>query len=173
MDFNINVNVKVSVTPETVALIGAMLQSIGSRPAVVLPPEPTARQIETPTAEVTNQAPAPASEAEQPAAAPVEAPAVEATPAPEAPKVMTAEDIRAAMHRTRQRIEGEDYKDNTDSEGYKKYHRALTGTFKGIAAFLGADKPSALPADMIPGFITACDELYVDEYGEIKSTCPF
>lgn len=165
MDFNINVNVRVSVTPETAALIGAMLQSTSTQA-----PAPTARPVEAPTAEVTNQASAPAPETEQPAAAPAEeAP----TPEPEAIKAPTAEDIRAAMHRTRQRIEGEDYKDNTSSEGYKKYHRRLTSTFKGIAAFLGADKPSALPAEMIPGFITACDELYLDEYGEIKSKVPF
>lgn len=172
MDFNINVNVRVSVTPETAALIGAMLQSMSTHAPAPSLPEPTARPVEAPTAEVTNQAPAPAPapETEQPAAAPAEA---TPTPEPEAPKALTAEDIRAAMHRTRQRIEGEDYKDNTNSEGYKKYHRQLTGTFKGIAAFLGADKPSALPADMIPGFITACDELYLDEYGEIKSKVPF
>ena len=51
------------------------------------------------------------------------------------------------MHRTRTRIEGEDYKENTDGEKYQKYHKQLTASFKNISALLGADKPSALPAD--------------------------
>ena len=60
-------------------------------------------------------------------------------------KPLTAEDVRAAMHKTRQRIEGEDYKENTNGDLYKKYHKPLTAQFKNIAALLGADKPSALP----------------------------
>ena len=56
-------------------------------------------------------------------------------------KPLTAEDVRAAIHKTRQRIEGEDYKENTDGEAYKKYHKPLTAQFKNIAALLGADKP--------------------------------
>ena len=45
-------------------------------------------------------------------------------------KPLTAEDVRAAMHKTRQRIEGEDYKENTNGEAYKKYHKPLTAQFK-------------------------------------------
>ena len=82
-------------------------------------------------------------------------------------KELTEEDIRACMHRTRQRFEGEDYKENTDSEAYKKYHRQLTGIFKQIAAVLGADKPSALPAEMRAAFIAECDALIIDEKGFI------
>lgn len=41
-------------------------------------------------------------------------------------KPLTAEDVRAAMHKTRQRIEGEDYKENTNGDLYKKYHKPLT-----------------------------------------------
>lgn len=99
-------------------------------------------------------------------------PAPEPKPFAEAPvqqpeKELTEEDIRAAMHRTRQRFEGEDYKENTDSEAYKKYHKQLTGMFKQIAAVLGADKPSALPADMRASFIAECDALIIDEKGFI------
>lgn len=99
-------------------------------------------------------------------------PAAEPKPFAEAPvqqpaKELTEEDIRAAMHRTRQRFEGEDYKENTDSEAYKKYHKQLTGMFKQIAAVLGADKPSALPADMRASFIAECDALIIDEKGFI------
>lgn len=82
-------------------------------------------------------------------------------------KELTEEDIRAAMHRTRQRFEGEDYKENTDSEAYKKYHKQLTGKFKQIAVVLGADKPSALPADRRASFIAECDALIIDEKGFI------
>ena len=91
----------------------------------------------------------------------------------EAAKPLTEEDVRAAMHRTRQRIEGEDYKDHTDSEAYQKYHKALTAQFKNIAALLGSDKPSALPEDKREQFIKQCDELKVMEDGTIGSDCPF
>lgn len=92
---------------------------------------------------------------------------------PTAPKELTAEDVRAAMHKTRQRIEGEDYKENTDGEAYKKYHKALTAQFKNIAALLGADKPSALPTDKIESFIKQCDELQILKDGTIGTECPY
>lgn len=86
---------------------------------------------------------------------------------------LTAEDVRAAMHVTRQRIEGEDYKENTNGELYKKYHKPLTAQFKNIAALLGADKPSALPSDKIADFIEQCNGLQIMEDGTIGSNCPF
>lgn len=88
-------------------------------------------------------------------------------------KPLTAEDVRAAMHKTRQRIEGEDYKENTNGEAYKKYHKPLTAQFKNIAALLGAEKPSALPPDKIADFIEQCNGLQVMEDGTIGSNCPF
>lgn len=88
-------------------------------------------------------------------------------------KPLTAEDVRAAMHKTRQRIEGEDYKENTNGDLYKKYHKPLTAQFKNIAALLGADKPSALPSDKIANFIEQCDGLQIMEDGTIGSNCPF
>lgn len=88
-------------------------------------------------------------------------------------KPLTAEDVRAAMHVTRQRIEGEDYKENTNGDLYKKYHKPLTAQFKNIAALLGADKPSALPSDKIANFIEQCDGLQIMEDGTIGSNCPF
>lgn len=88
-------------------------------------------------------------------------------------KPLTAEDVRAAMHATRQRIEGEDYKENTNGELYKKYHKPLTAQFKNIAALLGADKPSALPSDKIADFIEQCNGLQIMEDGTIGSNCPF
>lgn len=88
-------------------------------------------------------------------------------------KPLTAEDVRAAMHKTRQRIEGEDYKENTNGDLYKKYHKPLTAQFKNIAALLGAEKPSALPPDKIANFIEQCDGLQIMEDGTIGSNCPF
>ena len=88
-------------------------------------------------------------------------------------KPLTAEDVRAAMHATRQRIEGEDYKENTNGDLYKKYHKPLTATFKNIAALLGAEKPSALPPDKIASFMEQCDELHVMEDGTIGPKLPF
>lgn len=88
-------------------------------------------------------------------------------------KPLTAEDVRAAMHKTRQRIEGEDYKENTNGDLYKKYHKPLTAQFKNIAALLGADKPSALPPDKIANFIEQCNGLQIMEDGTIGSNCSF
>lgn len=88
-------------------------------------------------------------------------------------KPLTAEDVRAAMHKTRQRIEGEDYKENTNGDLYKKYHKPLTAQFKNIAALLGADKPSALPPDKIANFIEQCNGLQIMEDGTIGSNCPY
>lgn len=88
-------------------------------------------------------------------------------------KPLTAEDVRAAMHKTRQRIEGEDYKENTNGDLHKKYHKPLTATFKNIAALLGAEKPSALPPDKIASFMEQCDELRIMDDGTIGPKLPF
>lgn len=88
-------------------------------------------------------------------------------------KPLNAEDVRAAMHATRQRIEGEDYKENTNGDLYKKYHKPLTAQFKNIAALLGADKPSALPSDKIANFIEQCGELKILKDGTIGTECPY
>lgn len=88
-------------------------------------------------------------------------------------KPLTAEDVRAAMHKTRKRIEGEDYLENTKGDLYKKYHKPLTATFKNIAALLGAEKPSALPSDKIASFMEQCDELHVMEDGTIGPVLTF
>ena len=81
------------------------------------------------------------------------------------------------MHRTRQRIEGENYKDETDGELYKKYHRQLTSWFKNTAALLGSDKPSALITekgqDEARQFIEECDRLEVLEDGTIGIKAPY
>ena len=92
-------------------------------------------------------------------------------PAPQTPVQQSGktngEIIREIMHRTRQRFEGEDYKENANSDTYKKYHKPLTSMFKQIAAVLGADKPSALPPEKIDAFAAECDALIIGEDGNI------
>lgn len=169
----INVHVQIGVTDTLCGLLSAFIKK--DVPAVAAPGAPAESKPapEAPAAEVINNE-APAKTAE-PAADPAreEAPAEEAQAAEEA-KEYTEVDVRAAMDRTRKRIEGEDYKENTASEAYKKYHRALTSQFKNIAAVLGCDKPSLLPtSELRASFIAQCDELYVDEAGKIQTKCPF
>ena len=162
----INVNVQVGVTEELYSLLRNLLP--GAKP--VAAPEPAGQQQESKTdeapqpAEVINQEEAPAPE-----------PEAEVAPEPKAPdnKEYTEVDVRAAMERTRKRIEGEDYKENTSSENYKKYHRQLTAEFKNIAAFLGSEKPSALPtSELRRNFCSQCDELILED-GKITRKVPF
>ena len=177
-DFSINVQVNIGVTPEVVQLVTSILQR--TPPTEIAPAtseQPGESAATTQGKRGKGQAkPAPDTTAEaeaapEPAAnAEVAQDTTEAAPA--GPKELSEQDIREAMHRTRQRIEGEDYKNNTDSEGYKKYHKQLTATFKNIAALLGSDKPSTLPADKRELFIKQCDKLIVKD-GEIITEAPF
>lgn len=160
----INVNVQVGVTEELYSLLRNLLP--GAKP--VAAPEPAVQQRESKTdeaqqpAEVINQEPTPEPKNEE------AAPAKE-----EADKEYTEVDVRAAMERTRKRIEGEDYKENTSSEKYKKYHRQLTAEFKNIAAFLGSEKPSALPtSELRLNFCNQCDELILED-GKITRKVSF
>lgn len=162
-DFQINVQVSIGVTRELTALVAAIL---AKTPAAIEP-----QAVETPPA-----MPEPSTATEATAAPEPQQPTTaEPEPASEMPdKKPTAEDVRAAMRRARQRIEGEDYKDNTQSEAYKRYHRQLTSEFKNIASLLGADKPSALPEEQRAQFITQCDELGIKDDGTIGvTTLPF
>lgn len=149
-DFSVHIHVDLGVTPELVALVNAVIDHR---------PMPT---VEAPAEEAAPE-PEPEAEAEAPAEA--------------EPKELTEQDIRDAMHRTRQRIEGENYKDETDGELYKKYHRQLTSWFKNTAALLGSDKPSALITekgqDEARQFIAECDRLEVLEDGTIGIKAPY
>ena len=79
-----------------------------------------------------------------------------------------AEKIREIMHVTRQRFEGQDYKDNADSEAYKKHHKVLTGLFKQIAISLGYEKPSLIDAaDKVAAFKAECEALEINKDGFI------
>lgn len=161
----INVNVQIGVTEELYGLLSLLTKH--TAPAVAAAPAEN-KPAETPAvvaAEVINQEEAPAPE-----------PEAEAAPEPEVAaeeKEYTEVDVRAAMERTRKRIEGEDYKENTSSENYKKYHRALTAEFKSLAAFLGSDKPSALPSsELRETFCNQCDALILED-GKITRKIPY
>ena len=160
-DFSINVNVSIGVTPEVVALVTSILTKQPGQivvPGVVsdTKPEEAAQAPVRKTRKAKGEAAAEAPEAEA-----------------ETNRELTEEDVREAMHKVRQRIEGENYKENTDSENYKKYHRVLTQTFKNISALLGSDKPSTLPADQRAAFINEINALVVNEKGEIAKPDAF
>ncbi len=195
-DFSINVQVNLGVTPELVQLVSAILShkptivqsnealldthaQVEEKPedtATVQPQPPTTKRGRKKKEEPTDTKEQPDTNTNTEGDAPQGEAATEQAPSgdqAEAPKELTEEDVRAAMHQTRQRIEGEDYKEHTDSDAYKKYHKALTAQFKNIAALLGADKPSALPAEQRANFIKQCDELQVLEDGTIGTKCPY
>ena len=172
-DFSINVNVSIGITPEVVQLVTAILAKQPAQivaPGTVVSNEPqpepqaTAKKTRKGKGEATTEAPANDAAGDQPE------PEAEAE---NANRELTEEDVREAMHKVRQRIEGENYKENTDSENYKKYHRVLTQTFKNISALLGSDKPSTLPADKRADFIAECDLLIVNDKGEISKPDAF
>ena len=143
------INVQIGLTPELTAVLLPLVAKLQSE-----------------------KQPAAAPAVEEPAAeeAPAEQPAAEAA---EEKKEYTPEDVRAAMDRTRRRIEGEDFKENTTGELYKKWHRTLSGWFKNTAAIHGAEKPSALPdSDSRAAFIRECDEVIV-ENDQLTTKCPY
>ena len=158
----INVNVQIGVTKELFGLLSAFQHR--SAPAVADAP---AESKPDEAAEVEQPKPEP--EAKKEEAAPKAEAKKEAAPA----KEYTEVDVRAAMERTRKRIEGDDYKENTNGEKYKKYHRQLTAEFKNIAALLGSEKPSALPSsELRETFCAQCDELVIGEDGNITTNTP-
>lgn len=181
MKFDLNINVLIGVTSQLATFLSAILKTQPAQtPTTALPVE-TETQTPAPAPEEKEEsdkprrvrrakaeAPQPELQAEpEPTAETAPEPEPEPQPEPAAERELTAEDVREAMHRTRQRFEGQDYKDNTDSEAYKKYHRPLKDIFLQIAAILGADKPSTLPADKRAQFIAECDALVLDERGLI------
>lgn len=150
MEISINLNVLFDLTARMAKTLTALAgrQPQPAAPAVALP-EPAESDKPTPAPEPVAPAPEPA-------------------PTPAQAKELTAQDVRDAIHRTRQRFEGEDYAQNTDSEAYKKYHRALNDIFKQSAMVLaGVTKPSLLPPDKIADFIADCEAITLDENGNL------
>lgn len=165
----INVQVNVGLNDNVVTLLSALLNK-GTAPATEAAPRKPAAKPQT------VEQPKPAEQEQpKPKAETTEKPVEQPAPTSAAPagKEYTEVDVRAAMDRTRKRIEGEDYKENTDSELYKKWHRRLTGWFKQTSAIFGAEKPSALSdSESRYKFISCCDALNV-EGDEFKEDLPF
>ena len=164
----INVSVNLGVTSELAALLSSALEG---RKQV----EPEAPKPATPKKTTKTAAERPAEET-APAAVVEEKPAEAPKPAAETEpmqKEYTEVDVREAMDRTRKRIEGENYKEQTDSEDYQKWHRKLTAMFKEISARYGSDKPSTLPdCESRENFIRSCDTLAVVD-GKLTEDLPF
>ena len=157
----INVSVNIGVNQELYGL----LSSLVSRPQVeaeAAAPAPRKPRTAKPQAVAENQ----------PTPEPQPEPAKE-EPAPQTAKECTVVDVREAMDRTRKRIEGENYKEQTDSEAYQKWHRTLSAFFRKTAALYGSDKPSSLPdSESRAKFIACCDAVYVKD-DELIEDCPF
>lgn len=104
----------------------------------------------------------------EPEPTPEPEPAAEPEPAPGPAKELTEADVRDAIDRCRRRIEGEDYETNTNSEGRKKYHSALSTWFRQTAELIGGiNKPSKLPAEKREAFIRECERAVILEDGTI------
>ena len=158
--FQLNIAVNIGVTDELKQLLTSIFTrevAIGYAPTPIAADELAPPTIKFFTDELQ---PTSAEEEPAPAAAPAE-------------KIYTEVDVREAMDRTRRRIEGEDYKTNTDGELYKKWHRKLTGWFKNTAAIYGSDKPSTLPdSDSRRKFIEDCDRVHTNE-DDLTMPIPF
>lgn len=166
MTFTLNVNI--GLTPQLAGFLSTLLGGCQAQPTSV-----TASEIEVaiplpeqPTTEVAVET------AETIAAAEPTVVTTEETAGAEE-REYTEADVRAAIDRARCRIEGDDWKDNPDGEGYKKWHRALTSWFKVTAALFGADRPSELPDSRSRmNFIRCCDEVEIKD-GALVEAVPF
>lgn len=170
MTFTLNVNI--GLTPQLAGFLSTLLGSQVQPTAVELPHQ---EQSVIASKDTAHQVPLP----EEPATVAV-ATTETTVKTTEATATDTAEereyteaDVRAAIDRARQRIEGDDWKDNPDGEGYKKWHRALTSWFKVTAALFGADRPSELPDSRSRmNFIRCCDEVEIKD-GALVEAVPF
>lgn len=182
-DFSINVNVSLGVTPEVIALVGAILSK---KPVpVVAEQQPSKDDHQEDAAQAPQKKPnggssktAKAEQEQQPSgeeAAPGEtvdnadgdndtkdeaqAQTQEQQPQPPvdkapASKFPTAADLRKAMNDLRDRIEGEDYANKKNTDAkVKALHRLVTSTLKNVAALFGAEKPSEIVEDKRQAFM--------------------
>ena len=173
MPFEFHVQVTIGASPELTALLQSLVKNLQAAPAIAAE---TAATNFSKGGEVTASVEAmgtPLLIPEEPAPLERTRALLQTTPAEPTPaaapaadqttKEYTEVDVRAAMDAARKRIEGESWKENPNSEGYKKYHRQLTAWFKETAVLYGAEKPSALPDSETRGkFIAACERVKVD-----------
>lgn len=160
------IKVEIGVTRE----LGELARSLfaGRRSAVI-----STGAEEAPAEETRQCAEAAAGDSEQTSAAPAAEETRQTAPVKQAKASYTEEDVREAMHQCRLRIEGPDYKSDTTTPGYTRYHRALTVRFKELAQLIGYDKPSTLPAEHRKDFIDRCANIIVGDDGELTNNNPF
>ena len=164
MTFTLNVNI--GLTPQLAGFLSNLLGGCQAQPTPV--ELPRQEQSAIASEDTTHQVPLP----EEPATVAVATTEATATDTAEK-REYTEADVRAAIDRARQRIEGDDWKDNPDGEGYKKWHRALTSWFKVTAALFGADRPSELPDSRSRmNFIRCCDDVEIKD-GALVEAVPF
>ena len=158
--FQLNIAVNIGVTDELKQLLTSIFTTSCYAPTPIAADKLVPVRLLADDPQPADSVAAPAEEEPAPVATPTE-------------KIYTEVDVREAMDRTRRRIEGEDYKTNTDGELYKKWHRKLTGWFKNTAAIYGSDKPSTLPdSDSRRKFIEDCDRVHTNE-DDLTMPIPF
>lgn len=173
------IEIKLGVTPELASLLTAVVSAFAQNrvTAEVTATDAPATVVEKPKKmkDMAKETAKPKSVKETEPTREVEpAKTAETTKASAPDRQLTEEDIRTAIHATRAKFEGSDYLNNTESEGYKKYHRQLTQQFKGIAISLGFEKPSLIDADHRQQFVDECGQLRLSEDGkEIVTNIPF
>lgn len=172
-EFSINVNVNLGLTPELSKVLERLFPVCNQRqPAQLIEEEAVQESDKADKTEKPKQPKPEETKADAPTQQEKEAPEQDSQASQ--PKQYTELDVREAMHKARQRIEGEDYQNNTAGDLYKKYHRALSSWFKRTAEVIGGiDKPSALPADRREAFINECAQVQLLEDGTIGIKAPF
>ena len=169
---DLKISIEIGVTPELRALAESLLGTRKAAPESVVVVKEVKQKAESKAAKQAEKE-APKQEAKpQPQSQPRQEEQSKAQPQQEQKATYTEEDVREAMHKCRCRIEGEDYKENTSSEGYTKYHKNLTAYFKNMSARLGYDRPSELPVELRKAFIDECADIIVGEDGLLTSV-PF
>ena len=165
MKTDLNITISVGLTNELTGLITRLCDALEGKTFKVENAQPTstntAQQITTETKEVESEKPSTNTNDVIP------------EKAKSKKEINAPEEARRIMHETRQRFEGEDYKNNTQSEEYKKYHKALNVEFIRIANVLGADKPPLLTAEKIYDFQEACARLEILDDGKIGTPKAF
>jgi hypothetical protein len=168
---DLKISIEIGVTPELRALAESLLGTRKAAPESVVVVKEVKQKAESKAAKQAEKE-APKQEAKpQPQPQPRQEEQSKAQPQPQK-ATYTEEDVREAMHKCRCRIEGEDYKDNPQGEGYTKWHKNLTAFFKNLSARLGYDRPSELPVELRKAFIDECADIIIGEDGLLRST-PF
>ena len=179
-NFSVQVNVTLGVSKE----LGAILSTLSNlSPLRLRPVDQKPAELAQETAPVAQKPAELAQETAPVAQKPAETEQKQAEPeqvaAPQEKKDYTTEDVRAAMDRARQRVEGENYK-NEKTEGRTKWHAVLTERFKDYAGWIvrkeGQEKPSQLPdSESRAQFIAMADSIRLSDDGEklIDDDLPF